>query len=60
MQDLQQQGQGPPGNDAEGQGRRAEVQQGIAAALGQKAFVQIKVTDLSKYVGEELSIPGSF
>ena len=38
---------------------RAVVQQGIAASLGTKAFVQIKRSELAKYVGFEFPIPGS-
>ena len=39
---------------------RPSVQQGIAAAMGTTSFTQIKVSELAKYVGTDLSIPGSF
>jgi hypothetical protein len=36
------------------------VQQGIAAAMGTTSFTQIKVSELGKYAGADLSIPGAF
>ena len=39
---------------------RPSVQQGIAAAMGTTSFTQIKVSELAKYVGADLSILGSF
>ena len=50
----------PPRRHADKPPGRAVVQQGIAASLGTKVFVQIKVSELAKYVDYEFSIPGSF
>ena len=50
----------PPRKHADKPPGRAVVQQGIAASLGTKAFVQIKVSELAKFVGYEFSIPGLF
>ena len=50
----------PPRKHVDKPPGRTVVQQGIAASLGTKAFVQIKVSELAKYVGFEFSITGSF